>query len=71
MEKRKRKRGRSHGARFTKSKTVQFTPSQMSTLEALAERGNVSVASLVRDAVDASIPLLRQRIRRKQEGGAG
>ena len=43
----------------------------MSTLDALAERGNVSIASLVRDAVDAAIPRLRQRIRRQQEKDAG
>lgn len=57
-------RGRPRGARFPHTISIAFSESQMSTLETLAERANVSVASLVRDAVGHSMPRLRAKARR-------
>ena len=67
MSERKDGRGRPRGARFTNTNSISFSDAQWRALDGLAERGNMSIAAVVRDCVDAALPSIRQRIRRAEK----
>jgi len=66
MAVRKDGRGRPRGARFPHAIPISFSTEQWRALDTLAEQANVSIASLVRECVDANLPRIRQRIRQRK-----